>query len=112
MSAEDLRALQVRLDGLQTYIARIPGHKELKGKMDAVRALIPLGRGYDAIVADVRRLLPGTIDSGLVEVQAICAGLGEPWKTHIVQEVGGVLRQLSLFRTTLLQQKLEQLAGR
>jgi hypothetical protein len=112
MSAEDLRALHVRLDGLQTYIAGIPRHKELKGKMDAVRALIPLGRGYDAIVADVRRLLPGTIDSGLVEVQAICAGLGEPWKTHIVQEVGGVLRQLSFFRTTLLLQKLGQLAGR
>jgi hypothetical protein len=112
MSVEDLRVLHVRLTGLQTYIARIPGEQGLKGKMDAVCELIPLGRGYDAIVADVRKLLPGTIDGGLVEVQASCSGLGDPWRTHIVEEVGGVLRQLSLFRTTLLLRKLGQLAGR
>ena len=112
MSAEDLRALHVRLDGLQTYIAGIPRHKELKGKMDAVRALIPLGRSYDVIVANVRSLLPETIDSGLVEVRKMCAGLREPEKTYLVNEVGDVLRQLSLFRTTLLLQKLGQLGGR
>jgi hypothetical protein len=112
MSAEDLRALHVRLDGLQTYIAGIPRHKELKGKMDAVRGLIPLGRSYDVIVANVGMLLPRTIDSGLVEVREICAGFREPRKTYLVNEVGDVLRQLSLFRTTLLLQKLGQLAGR
>ncbi len=107
-----MRALHVRLEGLQTYIAGIPRHNELKGKMDAVRALIPLGRSYDLIAANVGMLLPRTIDSGLVEVREICAGLCEPQKTYLVNEVGDVLSQLRLFRTTLLLQKLGQLAER
>ncbi len=100
-----MRALHVRVGALQEYITGIPGESGLKDKMAAVCALMPLGRGYDAIVADVRKLLPETIDDGLREVKASCASLGEPWKTHIVREVGGILSAMALFRVALLMRR-------
>jgi hypothetical protein len=100
---------------LQTYIARIPanvGAVGLKGKIDAVLAVFPEGRHYDAIVQDLPTLLPETIDGGLKTVETYCGKLVEPWRSHIVGQVHGILSALAAFRTTHLLHRLKELDGR
>jgi hypothetical protein len=91
MSLEELRDIHVRVDRLQMYIARTIG---LKTKIDSVCAVFPGGIHYDNIVQDLKRLLPATIDASLRDVEAYCAKLGEPYRTHIVVEVSGILSAL------------------
>jgi hypothetical protein len=112
MSEEELRGIEGRVDNLQTYIARIPENVSpvgLQGKIDAVCAMLPVGRHYDAIVQDLPTLLPETIDGGLRDVETYGGKLGEPWWSHIVGEVHGILSALLAFRTTHLLRKYKEL---
>ena len=102
MSVEDLRSVWERLERLHVYIERIPqkaGAIGLKTKIDAVCEVFPIGRHYDNIVEDLRRLLPETVDERLREVEVYCGKLGAPYGPHIIAEVAGILAELQRFRS-------------
>ncbi len=113
MSVEELRSIYERLERLQLYIEKIPkkvGAIGLKTKIDEVRAVFPQGQHYDQIVADLKRMLPETIDTRLGDVEQYCGKLGEPYRAHIVGEVNGILVELRIFRTEILLLQLKSLA--
>ncbi len=111
MSVEELRSIHERLERLQLYIERIPkkvGAIGLKTKIDGVCAAF-VGEHYDQIVADMKRMLPETIDARLRDIEQYCEKLGEPYRAHIVGEVNVILVELRRFRTEILLRQLKSL---
>ena len=101
MSRESYIHIYTRLNALEVYIQRIPkevGAGSLQGSMKEVMVVFPVGRWYKHVLADLRGLMPETIDEKLRGLETSCGKLVEPYRAHIEGEVQGILADLERFR--------------
>ena len=114
MSLEDLRSIQSRLNKLQIYIQQASEIKwsffgDLNPIIDQEYGLFPTDVMYDALIQDVNRYLPNTIDAQLTKLDRQAAHIHSDtidtqqpelqlYAEHIMSEVTGIATQLQNFR--------------